>query len=115
MAYDLELEKQIDEVAAKRWPKLEKKHMFGGICYLTSGNMSFGIWKDRLIVRTDAQKAEEKLKLEHTSPFDITGRPMKGWLMVSKEGYGDNVQDWLEMGMDFAGSLPVKGKKVRFA
>jgi hypothetical protein len=109
--YNLELEKQVDQVAGKRWPKLEKKHMFGGVCYQASGNMSFGIWKDQLIVRTEQQKAEEMLKRENTKPFDITGRPMKGWFMVTREGYDGNLQHWLDMGMDFASGLPPKGKK----
>jgi len=111
MPYDLGLERQIDSAAGQRWPNLEKKHMFGGICYLAGGNMAFGIWKDSLIVRTDSKKAEEKLKLEYTKPFDITGRPMKGWLLVAKVGYQNDLEEWLELGMNFATSLPMKGKK----
>ncbi len=111
MPYDSDLEKRIVKAAGKRWPKLEKRHMFGGVCYLTSRNMSFDIWKDQIMVRTEPEKAEEMLKQESTRPFDITGGPTKGWLMVTKERYRDNLQDWLDMSMKFASSLPPKGKK----
>ena len=47
MAYDEGLEARIDDIT-RRWsmPELTKKKMFGGIGYLLSGNMAFGIWKD---------------------------------------------------------------------
>ncbi|MEI6208917.1 MAG: hypothetical protein WCP20_19240 [Desulfuromonadales bacterium] len=38
MAYDKSIEKRIDGLIAAR-PNMEKKKMFGGVCYLTRGNM----------------------------------------------------------------------------
>ena len=61
MSYDTILEKKIEDVTLS-WETLEKKKMFGGICYLINGNMSFGIWKDNLIVRMAPELAVEKLK-----------------------------------------------------
>jgi len=60
MPYSEDLEKKIDR-AAVSWQDLEKKKMFGGICYLTGGNMCFGIYQDYLIVRLGAG-AGERLK-----------------------------------------------------
>ena len=87
-----------------------KKKMFGGICYLLNGNMSFGIHKDYLIVRTGKEMAEEKLKLQYTKPFDITGKAMKGWVMVERKGYAkdEDMKAWLELGRSFAKNLPGK-------
>ena len=45
MAYSTRLEEKID-AATKRWKSMEKKTMFGGVCWLLKGNMAFGIWKD---------------------------------------------------------------------
>jgi len=45
MPYDTILENKIEDITLS-WDGLEKKKMFGGICYLISGNMCFGIWKD---------------------------------------------------------------------
>jgi hypothetical protein len=67
MAYDKGIERRIDGVIAA-WPNIEKKKMFGGVCYLTGGNMCFGIWQEYLIVRTDPGTAREKLQLEHVRP-----------------------------------------------
>ena len=49
---------------------------------MLDGAMCFGIYKEYLIVRTTREKATELTKSDHAVPFDITGRPMKGWVMV---------------------------------
>ena len=86
MPYDTILERKIEDITLS-WETLEKKKMFGGICYLINGNMSFGIWKDNLIVRMAPELAAEKLKVRNVKEFDITGKPMKGWVMVGKEAW----------------------------
>lgn len=84
--------------------------MFGGVCYLTCGNMCFGIWQAYLIVRSDQATAQAQLQREHVRPFDITGRSMKGWLMVAGQGWRTDaaLTGWLTMGRDFALTLPEK-------
>ncbi len=42
MAYNKTIEQLID-TQIRSWPNVEKKKMFGGVCYLTRGNMCFGI------------------------------------------------------------------------
>ena len=42
--YNTKLEEKID-AAAKQWQNVEKKKMFGGVCYLLKGNMAFGIYR----------------------------------------------------------------------
>ena len=113
MPYNTRLEEKID-AAAKRWQNVEKKKMFGGVCYLLRGNMAFGIWKDSLIVRMDREQAEQSLKDRNVKPFDITGRPMAGWIMVQEAGWKGvaDLGKWINVGKRFALSLPEKiGKK----
>jgi len=114
MAYNTDLEKQIEDIAFQ-WDGLEKKKMFGGICYLINGNMCFGIFKDYLIVRMAADLAAEKLTVEHVREFDITGRPMKGWVMVEKWSWGKKAEmaRWLDIGRSYALTLPKKEKKKK--
>ncbi|MRR58404.1 MAG: TfoX family protein [Deltaproteobacteria bacterium] len=109
MAYDRTIEHRIDALIAD-WGNLEKKKMFGGVCYLTGGNICFGIWRDELIVRTDPATAGRLLSQEHVRPFDVTGRAMKGWLMVAAGGWptDDDLERWLALGRDFARTLPEK-------
>ena len=84
--------------------------MFGGIGYLLHGNMACGILHDDLIVRVGPEKYADALALPHTREFDITGRVMKGWVMVSKDGCGskEDLSAWIQRGIAFAGSLPEK-------
>ena len=110
MAYDKEIEKEIGALysAVKG---LTSKRMFGGVCYLYQGNMAFGIYKDNLIIRLgSADDAAAFIKSGEALPFDITGRAMKGWVMVPKSRLkktGD-YKRWLDMGLEFAKSLPKK-------
>lgn len=107
MPYDAELEKLIDDAATGIGA--EKRKMFGGLCYLTGGNMFGGVYKNFLIVRLGESEAQRALSGKGARPFDITGRPMKGWVMVDKSGWeGGGLKAWLKMAMDFASSLPPK-------
>jgi hypothetical protein len=111
MAYDAGLEARIDEMIEES-RAYEKKKMFGGICYLLSGNMSFGIWKDSLIVRCGTERHGECISRAHAKKFDITGKPMAGWVMVGPEGIegDDELREWIGIGASFAGTLPKKTK-----
>ena len=109
MPYNLDLEYRIDGLT-DRFGELTKKNMFGGVGYLLNGNMCFGIYKEYLIIRTSVEKAEYLLNSEYIKPFDITGRPMKGWLMVSPDYVETEEQllEVLQLGVDFAENLPKK-------
>ena len=109
MAYSKILEEKVENIV-RNWKDLEKKRMFGGVCYLLKGNMAFGIHKDRLIVRMEKQMAEQKLTEKNVKPFDITGRPMMGWVMVEEPGWKDekSMADWLQIGRRYALTLPEK-------
>ena len=111
MAYDEGLAQRIRE-ALEDLTELEEKKMFGGICFLVNGNMACGVYKDFLIVRVGPEVYKEALTRLHAKEFDITGRPMKGWVMVSEDGYaGDHdLFEWVRQGIDFAGTLPLKIK-----
>ena len=107
MAYNIDLEHRIDKMI-DRLGDISKRKMFGGIGYLLNGNMCFGIHREYLIIRTSEEKAEELLKSDYIRAFDITGRPMKGWVMVSPDYVEteDQLLDMLKTGIGFAGSLP---------
>jgi hypothetical protein len=109
MAYNLDLEKRLDRLS-EPLGKFTKKVMFGGIGYLFRGNMAFGIHKQSLVVRTSAERAEELLKRDYFNVFDMTGRPMKGWLLVYPEGVKTDKQleELLKLAVEFARSLPEK-------
>ena len=43
------------------------------------------------------KEAAAALEKAHVKPFDITGKPMKGWVMVSEEGIAReaDLKSWL--------------------
>ena len=90
-------------------PYVEKK-MFGGVGFLLTGNMACGVNKDDLIVRVDPERHHTLLKKPHAKPFDLTGRPMKGWLLVEAAGCKTDRQlsTWVKEGTTFASTLPPK-------
>lgn len=109
MSYDDDLESRILS-AIDGWKNVSAKKMFGGICHLIHGNMFCGIYKEFLILRLGQAAATDALSKPHTKPFDITGRPMKGWVMVEPNGFetGDSLSAWLEKAREFAQTLPHK-------
>jgi hypothetical protein len=109
MAFDEGLAQRIREEIGEL-PGMVEKKMFGGIGFILQGNMACGVHKDSLIVRLGLDDYEKALKKEHTRVFDMTGRAMRGWLLVDPPGVedDDNLSAWLKVGVDFAASLPPK-------
>ncbi len=109
MAYDEKLAARVQE-ALGELPGLVEKKMFGGIGYMVLGNMACGVHGDNLIVRVGPAHYEAALAEPHTSPFNLTGRAMKGWVYVTPAGCQTAVdlQNRVQQGVDFALSLPPK-------
>jgi TfoX/Sxy family transcriptional regulator of competence genes len=109
MGYNQDLEDKIDRLI-DRIGEITKKKIFGGIGYLINGNMCFGIHKESLVLRTSPEKAEELMRSEYVTPFDITGKPMKGWVLVSPDVLEteDELLEMLTLGVSFAETLPKK-------
>src|SRR5262249_12334049 len=96
--------------ALARKKGVEEKKMFGGGGFLLHGNMLVGIWKDSLIVRLGPDEGEEALREQHVREFDITGRAMRGWVLVEPGGVEDDEQlsAWIRRAMRFVRTLPAK-------
>ena len=77
--------------------------------------MAFGIHKDFLIVRMDKEQGEQRLKNANVKPFDLTGKPMAGWIMLKEAGWKSRtgLAKWMEIGKQYALSLPEKKGKVK--
>ena len=97
MAYSESLAARIRQVFARRRGVTEKK-MFGGVGFLLNGNMCVGVWKTSLIARLGPEQGESALNEQYVNDFDITGRPMKGWVMVEAEGVEstEELNSWIQ-------------------
>ena len=107
MAFDESLARGIRDALARK-KNIEEKKMFGGVGFLLNGNMLVGVWKNSLIVRIGPEVYEDVLLEPHVTEFDITGRPMKGWVLVEPEGVEDDEQlkNWIQQAVKFVGNLP---------
>ena len=91
-------------------PEMEEKKMFGGVGFLVNGNMACGVHKDGMIGRVGPEKYDEALSRPHTRVFDMTGRPMTGWIVVEPAGVASqtDLRRWIDQGVKFTVTLPPK-------
>jgi hypothetical protein len=109
MAFDEKLANRVRSQLGSQRGLAEKK-MFGGLAFLLNGNMCCGIQGDELIVRIAPEQTDEALSRRHTRIFDLSGRPMKGWILVQPPGLKTKaaLAKWVGAGVEYASSLPAK-------
>jgi hypothetical protein len=109
MAYSQSLAARIRTALAGQRGIAEKK-MFGGVGFLLHGNLLVGVWKTSLIVRVGPEIYDAMLAESHVCEFDITGKPMKGWVMVDADGLETDGQlsAWIDRAWQFVKTLPKK-------
>lgn len=109
MAFDEALAGRIRDVLETRRDIAEKR-MFGGLAFLLHGNMCCGVHGNEMIVRVKPAEAERLEAKPGVRRFDLTGRPMKGWLLVAPNGLASAaaLNRWVNLAVDFAGSLRSK-------
>jgi len=108
VAYDEVLAERLRDRLRDAHAVAEKK-MFGGLAFLTDGNMTVGVIGDDLIVRVGPDATDAALARPGAREFDFTGRPMKGWVVVDGATLDDEALDrWIERGAAFVATLPPK-------
>lgn len=109
MAFDSKLADRVRQQLGRR-RGLTEKQMFGGLAFLVNGNMCCGVRGAELMVRLDPEQMDGALKQRHTRPFDLSGRPMKGWIIVEPKGLNTaaGLKKWVDSGLAYASKLPAK-------
>ncbi|MCI3275177.1 TfoX/Sxy family protein [Streptomyces cylindrosporus] len=109
MAYDEGLAERIRQRLGAD-PDVAEKRMFGGIAFLLRGNMAVGVTGDDLMVRVGPDATDAALARPGARLFDMTGRPMKGWVVVAGSAVTEDepLGEWIEEGYAFASGLPAK-------
>jgi len=85
MAYNEQTAERVRKALAGT-KKLVEKKMFGGIAFMVNNKMCVGVDKDDLMIRCLPEMNDELISKKGVRQFDLTGKPMKGWLLVSPEG-----------------------------
>ena len=109
MAYDETLANRIRADLSRRSDISERK-MFGGLAFMLAGNMCCCITGHGLMVRVGPDAYEDALAQPHAGLMDLTGRPMKGWVLVQLPGLNSDaaLAQWVTQGAEFAATLPAK-------
>jgi TfoX/Sxy family transcriptional regulator of competence genes len=116
MAYDETLATRIRQ-QIRQLPDTSERKMFGGICFMTGGNMFAGIVGEQLMARLPKEDYEAALSRPGARPMDFTGRPMAGFIYVHRAGIESDADLalWLDQCYTYAASLPAKQPAARKA
>ncbi|WP_444910249.1 TfoX/Sxy family protein [Microbulbifer sp. TRSA005] len=87
---------------------LSEKQMFGGLAFMLNGNMVCGVVGEELMVRVGPDNYQDALAERYTRPMDYTGRPLRGMVYVEEDAVEQDLDEWVNRGVEFAGSLPPK-------
>jgi hypothetical protein len=101
-----------DEIRAELGDRhrLTEREMFGGIAFMINGNMAVGVTGNELMVRVGKDAHDEAVALPGARIFDMSKRPMRGWVVVAPEGFAQRAdfKAWVDRGVACAESLPAK-------
>lgn len=91
-----------------------EQRMFGGTCFMLSGNMLVAASERGLLVRVGKDAYGDALARSHARPMEMRGRPMPGYLHVESGGTAsdEDLRGWLDLALAFVEPLPAKAKKA---
>ena len=114
MAFDEKLVDRIRESLADL-SKVEEKNMFGGVCFMLNSKMCIGVVKDEMMCRIDPVMDEIVLEKTGCRQMDFTGKPMKGYVFISKEGMKAKkaFDYWVGLCLEFNSKAKASKKKPK--
>ena len=97
MPYNERLADRIAALLDARHVAFTTKKMFGGVCFMVDDKMLCGVLRDELMVRLDPRSEAEALSRPGATPMHVTGRSMKGFIMVGEDGYDmdRDLEQWM--------------------
>ena len=111
MAYDGTLARRVrDALAAYAGPgiSITERRMFGGLAFMLRGNMCCCVTEYGLMTRVGPDAYADALAQPHAGLMDLTGRPMRGWVLVKTAGLATDagLGEWIARGAGFTATLP---------
>ena len=93
MAYDEYLADRIRKALKEKRTSFTELKMMGGLCFKVDDKMLCGIHIDKkygdslLMARIGEEAYQTAINNKHCLPMDFTGRPMRGYIFVTPEGF----------------------------
>ena len=109
MAYDEYLADRIRRTLAEKHAPFDEMKMMGGLLFKVDEKMLCGIHIDKkygdtlLMARIGEEVYAKELEKECCLPMDFTGRPMKGYIFVTPDGFDseDDLSYWMDKCLEF--------------
>jgi TfoX/Sxy family transcriptional regulator of competence genes len=101
MAYNEKLAEKV-RVALAGIRNVQEKKMFGGIAFMVNDKMCVGVDKDDLMLRCEPEQTDELLAKKGVRIFNLTGKPMKGWLLIGPDATSvkKNLDYWINLAIE---------------
>lgn len=110
MAYDEGTAARVRKLLAGQRHVAERK-MMGGLCFMVDNVMCCTIsGRGGMLFRVGPEAHARMLKEPHTSPMEMRGRIMKGFVRVADEGTRTDagLKTWVKRALDFVAVMPAK-------
>ncbi|WP_299110971.1 TfoX/Sxy family protein [uncultured Winogradskyella sp.] len=109
MAFDEHLADRIRQIMqAKKVPFYDKK-MMGGLVFMVNNKMCCGIHIDKkygdslLMAKIGVEAYQKNIHKEECLPMDFTGRPMKGYIFITPQGFDmdTDLEYWVTKALEY--------------
>lgn len=117
MAYDEETAARVRKLLASQRYVAEKK-MMGGLCFMVNNTMCCTVsGRGGMLIRVGPEAHARMLEEPHTTPMEMRGRIMSGFVRVAPEGYQNDadLKRWVKRGLDFVAAIPKETKSKKAA
>jgi len=109
MAYDEYLGERIRQILQTKHIDFFTKKMMGGLVFMVNEKMCCGIQIDKkygdslLMAKIGERSYEEEIGKSVCLPMDFTGRPMKGYVFVTPDGFDldSDLEYWIQKALNY--------------
>lgn len=109
MAYSEYISDRIYRIFNDKKVDFYTKKMMGGLCFMVNDKMCCYTYYDKkkeidlLMARIGEEAYKDAIHREGCYPMDFTGRPMKGYVFVTDEGFDldEDLEYWIQLCLDF--------------
>ena len=103
MAYNEYTADRIRHILSLKKIEFTEKRMFGGLCFMVDNKMCIGVIKEDIMARVGPEVEQEALLKAGARPMDFTGRPMKGFVFISEDGFDldDDLAWWIDLCLEY--------------
>jgi TfoX/Sxy family transcriptional regulator of competence genes len=113
MAYNEDIANRIRQYVLEL-PNVIEKKMMGGLTFMYNDKMCVGVIKDEMMCRINPNLHNNCIEKNGCRTMDFTNRPMKGYVMINKNGMKSNVDFayWLNLAIEFNNKAKVAKKRI---